>query len=191
MQNLNCRFPYTVNGNDKFQIQMCLVFLFFNTKHIFKIFYWLWQMLIFDCVHDTSLMFLAFAVVTPVLRPHFIKSKCWGQQPFWAESKFSFLYWCIRKVPQGNPWAWPPSSTAWVLVGRDKQQPAPAGGPGATAAAAAAAVPPTGCSAKQERSPSLCSVQSYGLMVTRKCNINYDQTVNLFRQFFNSTFNYT
>lgn len=87
-------------------------------------------------------------------RPHFVKSNRLGQQAFLAQN-FSFLYWCMSDVPQGNPAhnSTPPPQKASVLVGRQRQQPTPAGGPEATAAAAttadvATAEPPMKCCAK-------------------------------------------
>lgn len=108
--------------------------------------------------HDTPIL-LACAVVTPVLQTSLGQIKLLRAATILSKEggEFSFLYWCISEVPQGNPVACPPPPPAVVLVGKQRQQPAPAGGPAATAAAAAdAAEPPMRHCAKLERGGLNC-----------------------------------
>lgn len=62
-------------------------------------------------------------------RPHFVKSN--RSRVLTAEGNL-VLYWCVTGRPRGHSEAHPPPLPAWELVSRQKQQPAPAGGPAAT-----------------------------------------------------------
>lgn len=61
--------------------------------------------------------------------PHFVKSNC---SSFLTAVGNPVLYWCMTGMPRGDSEAHPPPLTAWEVVSRQKQQPAPAGGPAAT-----------------------------------------------------------
>lgn len=152
-------------------MNICLLLLFLTLLLLFGVVVNVikcWPMISYYYIlwwSSDCLIFLACAVVTPVLQSSLCQIKLLRAAAILSRNRvreggwgFSFLYWCISEVPQGNPVACPPPPPAWVLVGRQRQQPAPAGGPAATAAdvaAAAAAQPLTSHCAKLERRPSL------------------------------------
>lgn len=103
---------------------------------------------------SSALLFLPCAVLTPALQTSLceIKSLRAASIPS-TEFQFSLLVHERRAPGQSCPQLYPPPQKASVLVGRQRQQPTPAGGPEATAAAAttadvATAEPPMKCCAK-------------------------------------------
>lgn len=104
---------------------------------------------------SSALLFLPCAVLTPALQTSLcqIKSLRAASIPS-TEFQFSLLVHERRAPGQscGLPTTLPPPPKASVLVGRQRQQPTPAGGPEATAAATTADVataePPMKCCAK-------------------------------------------